>query len=187
MLNQKQRDVFDIVRNWSKRSVKNLSSISQSAIDSLHIFLTGNAGCGKLFLTKVLYQSLTKNFSYRNSELDKSKVLPLAPTGVAAINIDDTTIHSALNLLVGNFEKHLPALNDKTRSSLRNKFSEVKGIIIDEISMVFNDLLFHIHLRLLEIFGCPNSTPFAGLSIIVVGNLIQLPPSSSKTSLCRVQ
>ena len=28
MINQKQRDVFDIVHNWSKRSVKNLSSIS---------------------------------------------------------------------------------------------------------------------------------------------------------------
>ena len=28
MINQKQRDVFHIVHNWSKRSVKNLSSIS---------------------------------------------------------------------------------------------------------------------------------------------------------------
>ena len=60
MLNQKQRDLFDIVHNWSNQSVKNLLSISQSAIDPLHILLTGNAGCGKSFLTKILCQSLTK-------------------------------------------------------------------------------------------------------------------------------
>ena len=73
MLNQKQRDVFDIVHNWSKRSVKSLSSISQSAIDPLYIFLTINAWCGKSFLTKIFYQSLTKTLSYRNSELEKPK------------------------------------------------------------------------------------------------------------------
>ena len=63
MLNHMQIDAFDIVHNWSKRSVKNLSSMSQSAIDPLYIFLMGNAGCGKPFLTKILYQSLTKTFS----------------------------------------------------------------------------------------------------------------------------
>ena len=62
------------------------------------------------------------------------------------------------------------------RLSLKNKFSEVKAIIIDEISMVSNDLLYHIRLRLLETFGSPNNTPFAGLSIIVVGDFLQLPP-----------
>ena len=69
MLNQKQRDVFDIVHNWSKRSAKNLSSISQSAIDPLCISLKVNAGCEKSFLAKISYQSLMKTFSYRKSEL----------------------------------------------------------------------------------------------------------------------
>ena len=171
MLNQEQRDAFDIVHNWSKRSAKNLSSISQSAIDPLYTFLTGNAGFGKSFLTKILYHSLAKTFSYRNSELEKPKVLLLAPTGVAAINIYRTTIHSALHIPVGTFKKHLLALNDKMSwSSLRNKFSKVKAIIIDEISMVSNDL------QLVESFGCPNNTPFAGLSITVVGDFLQLPP-----------
>ena len=49
MLNQKQRDVFDTVHNWSKRSVKDFSSISQSTIDPLYIFLTVNAGCENHF------------------------------------------------------------------------------------------------------------------------------------------
>ena len=69
MLNQKQRDVFDIVHNWSKRSVKNLSSMSQGAIDPLYIFLKVNARCEKSFLARISYQSLMKTFSYRKSEL----------------------------------------------------------------------------------------------------------------------
>ena len=40
-----------------------------------------------------------KTFSYRNSELEKPKVLLLAPTGVAAINVDGA-IHSALHIPV---------------------------------------------------------------------------------------
>ena len=94
----------------------------------------------------------------------------LVVTGVVAINIDGTIIHSALHIPVGNFKNYLPALNDKMKSSLRNKLFEVKTIIIDKISIVCNDFLFDIHLRLLEIFGYPNNTPFAGLSIIVVGD-----------------
>ena len=66
------------------------------------------------------------------------------------------------------------------RLSLRNKFSEVKAIVIDEISMVSNDLLFHIHLGLLGTFGSQSNTPFAGLSIIVVGDFLQLPPVRAK-------
>ena len=105
----------------------------------------------------------------------------LAPNGAAAANIDGTTIHSALHIPVGNFKKHLPALNDKIRLPLKNKFSKVKPIIIDEISMVSNNLLsFQIHLRLLEIFVCPNNTPFAGLSISIVGDFLQLPPVRAK-------
>ena len=127
-------------------------------------------------MTKVLYQSLSKTFSYRNSELEKAKVLLLAPTGVAAINIGDTTIHTGLNIPVGCFGKHLPPLSDKMRSMLRNRLSEIKVLIIDEVSMVSNDLLLHIHLRLTEIFASKGNFPFAGITVIAVGDFLQLPP-----------
>ena len=146
------------------------------AIEPLHIFLTGNAGCGKSFLTKVLYQSLSEAFSYRNSELEKAKVLLLAPTDVGAINIGGTTIHTGLNIPVGSSGKHLPLLSDKMRSMLRNKLSEVKVLIFDEVSMVSNDLLLHIHLRLTEIFASKGNFPFAGFTVIAVGDFLQLPP-----------
>ena len=87
-------------------------------VKPLYIFLTGDAGCGKSFLIKLMYQSLTKVFSYGNVSLDKAKVLFMSPTAVAAINIDDTTIHTALNIPVGHFGKNAPSLSHKMRSTL---------------------------------------------------------------------
>ena len=136
-----------MAHGWAKKSVNKLFSLAPTAIVPLHNFLTGNAGCGKSFLTKVLYQSLFKTFSYRNSESEKAKVLLLAPTGVGAINIGGATIHTDLNIPVGCFGKHLSPLSDKMISMLRNRLSEVKVIIIDEVSMVPNYLSLHIHLR----------------------------------------
>lgn len=112
--------------------------VNIATYDPLYILFPGRAGCGKSFLTKLLYQPLTKALPYINSTLEKPKVLLVAPTGVASINIDGTTIHTALDIPVGHFEKKLPCLNDKMRSSLRNKLSDLKVIIIDEISMVSN-------------------------------------------------
>ena len=94
--NQKQHEPFDMVQNWAEKSIIIKSISYAQPLETLHIFLAGNAGCGKSFLMKVLYQSLTKILSYGIVSLDKPKVLLMAPTAVAAINIDGTTIHTAL-------------------------------------------------------------------------------------------
>ena len=60
--------------------------------------------------------------------------------------------------------------------SLRNHLSDLKVIIIDKISMVSSELLSYVHLHLNEIFGSVNNDPFAGITVIVVGDLLQLPP-----------
>ena len=46
--------------------------------------------------------------------------------------------------------------------------------------MVGNTALLHIHQRLKEIFGCSSAKLFAGISIIAVGDLYQLPPIKKK-------
>ena len=66
------------------------------------------------------------------------------------------------------------------RSSFRNRLSDINVIIIDEISMVSCDLLFHVHLWLAEILGSVNDQPFAGVSVITVGNFFQLPSVGGK-------
>ena len=46
--------------------------------------------------------------------------------------------------------------------------------------MVSNDLLFYVHLRLNEIFGSVNNEPFAGITVITVGDVFQLLPVGGK-------
>ena len=113
--------------------------------------------------------------------LDKPKVLLVAPTGVAAVNIDGTNIHTSSVIPIGRYGKNLPRLNDKKRSALRNKLCELRTLIIDEISMVSNLQLLYIHLRLVEIFGCSDNIPFAGITVIAVGDFYQLPPVQQRT------
>ena len=158
-----------------------MSSISQVEINPLHIYITGGAGTGKSHLVKTIYHTLTKIFSYRVMTLDKPEVLLVAPTGVAAVNINGTIIHTSLGIPVGRFGKYLPRLNDKKRFTLRNKLCELRVLIIDEISMVSNLTLLYIHLRLVEIFGCSDNVPFAGITVIAVGDFYQLPPVQQRT------
>ena len=108
-------------------------------------------------------------------QLHVVKVLLIAPTGVAAININGTTVNSALGIPPNN-KMDLPSLSSEKKCTLRNMYLELQAVIIDEISMISNVRLMQIHRRLCEIFGCGPDVKFANLSLIVVGDLLQLPP-----------
>ena len=181
-LNQKQREIFNVINRWARQTVQNRSSDTPVKIPPLRLFITDNAGTGKSFLIKTLYSSVSKTLNFRTSSVEKPKVLLLAPTGVAAINISGTTIHSGLGIPVECRGMHVPKLSDKKRCELRIKYEELKMIIIDEISMVSNKLMLYIHQRLVDIFGYSenSSVPFAGITMIFVGDLFQLPPVLQK-------
>ena len=172
-LNAKQRHIFDVTYSWTKTFVKCRNSKNVKELQPLYMFLTGEGGCGKSHLLKVVCLALTKLLLHKGGDPEKPRVLKLAPTGVAAINIDGTTIHSGLGIFNNN--ECFP-LSDKLKTSLRNKLSEVCVIIVDEISMVSNVMLLNVHTRLCEIFGVKNSIPFAGKLVIACGDLFQLPP-----------
>ena len=70
---------------------------------------------------------------------------------MAAINIDGTTINTAL-ATPKNTRDVLPAMTDQKGTQMRLLLSELKLIIIYEISMVGNTTLLHIHQRLKETF-----------------------------------
>ena len=108
---------------------------------------------------------------YNGGDLDKPRNVIVAPTGVAAENIDSTTIiHSGVGI---NYKEQFYPLNDYQKASLQNKISEVKLLIIDKISMVSQTVFYQINLRLIEIFGV--NKPLGGLSVIVSGDFHQLP------------
>ena len=131
-LNMKQREVFNFIHKWSRDYIKSLRCKVIKKVKSFHIFITGGAEVGKPYLIKTMFLSLNKILRYKGSDADKPRILLHAPTGVAAININGTTIHSGLGINVGS---KLYPLNDQQLAALRNKHSEFRLIIIDEISM----------------------------------------------------
>ena len=63
-INIEQKNDFDKIHGWAKSYIKNMSlGSAKTYIKPLHVFLTGNAGCGKSFLIKVICQVLTRTLS----------------------------------------------------------------------------------------------------------------------------
>lgn len=128
-----------------------------------HLFITGKAGTGKSTL-------LT---TYRNKLRDLGQELVvLAPTGVAALNVDGQTIHSFFNLAPNaTLDEAVAAAKRHRKKELFRGLSE---IVIDEISMVRSDLLDCIDVFLQTVRLSP--LPFGGVRMVFFGDLYQLPP-----------
>ena len=109
----------------------------------------------------------------------KCKIILAAPTGISAAGISGMTLHSALSLPIEHHGKmtYKPLTGPKLQQ-IQAYMRYVHCVIIDEISMVSNLTLLHIHLRLSEIFGNKgtNNNWFGSQNIIVFGDLLQLPP-----------
>lgn len=148
------------------------------------VFLTGKAGTGKSTFLKHL------------CEIVKKKFIVLAPTGIAAINANGSTIHSFFKL---PFRPMLPDDPDlslvngrifeffKYKKEHKKLIQEVELIIIDEISMVRADMVDCID-RILRVYSNNMRTPFGGKQLVFVGDVFQLEPvvtSDSKDILNR--
>ena len=124
------------------------------------IFVHGGAGSGKSTLIHWL--------------VEQGKIqICLAPTGLAALNINGQTIHKFFGFPpydVFNKDFVLESLPPQTSALLQHK----PTICIDEISMVRADLIDAIDRSLQQFYG--NSIPFGGCQMIFVGDLYQLPP-----------
>ena len=79
-------------------------------------------------------------------------MLILAPTGVASVNVNGTTVYSTFGL---PHRGKLFPLDRNTLAALRNKYTEVELIILDEILMVSKVMFYQMHC-LTEVFNLPN-------------------------------
>ena len=67
----------------------------------MYIFLSGSRGTGKSHLVKVIYYDISKTSLYHSKDPEKPSVLILGPTGISAVNIGGTVIHSGLGIKPG--------------------------------------------------------------------------------------
>ena len=122
---------------------------------------------------KMLSIMAEKRLRFSGQNPNYPNVLLAAPTGKAAHIIGGMTLHGAFTLDFA-LTQHT-SLSDKKLAKARDTLSNLKLIIIDEMSMVSSDTLYKIHQRLSEIhYGTDDL--FANIGIILVGDLLQLRP-----------
>ncbi|AEA42856.1 helix-turn-helix domain-containing protein [Fluviicola taffensis] len=143
------------------------------------VFLTGKAGTGKTTLLRKIVETTHKN------------TVIVAPTGIAALNAGGVTIHSFFQLPFSSFipdfiSEGLVQGNTKFESketlkrhfhfnkTRQNLIRNVELLIIDEVSMLRADLLDAIDWTLRNVRK--NNSPFGGLQVLFIGDLLQLPP-----------
>lgn len=124
-----------------------------------HVFLTGRAGTGK--------STLLQHFRTTT----RKRLVVLAPTGVAAVNVDGQTIHAFFGFGPGI----TPEKARRRASGKKPLYRNLQAIIIDEISMVRADLLDCID-QFLRVNGPRAGAPFGGVQLLFIGDLSQLPP-----------
>ncbi|GAA4694144.1 AAA family ATPase [Kocuria gwangalliensis] len=138
----------------------------EDALQRLHhgenVFLTGKAGTGKSTLIREFMAHTRRN------------VVVVAPTGIAALNVQGYTIHRLLSLYPGMTPEQV-----RTGKYFPGRFAqtlrELHTLIVDEASMVRADL-FDCLVAALERFGPKPGRKYGGVQLVLVGDLYQLPP-----------
>ena len=150
----------------SDKEIK-LSNEQQEALNLMlsgkNVFLTGEAGTGKSTILRKFREQCGKECVF------------LAPTGIAAINVAGSTLHSFFMLKPGLLtEDSLEDISNKSKKALIRK---TKVIVIDEISMVRSDIFNAVDMRLRSLADSRRKDkPFGGKQLILVGDFFQLPP-----------
>ena len=165
------KDTNKIVRNPNVGLPEDFE-LSQEFIDAFNliestrrnVYLTGDAGTGKSTFLKYLVANT------------KKKVVVLAPTGVAALNVGGQTIHSFFGLPPTFIQE-----SDARRVSHGKRYliNALDTVIIDEASMLRADLMDAVDYAL-RLNRDKMHIPFGGVQIVLIGDLHQLPPVIDK-------
>ena len=133
-----------------------------SAIRDGHgiIFVSGRAGTGKSRLIR-----------YLGRMPGGRRQVVAAPTGIAALSLGASTIHTLFRLPVGVIDT---ASLDPAEVAGMPVLRRMTRLVIDEVSMVRADVMDAIDLRLRQ--ARDTDIPFGGVQVVLVGDFLQLPP-----------
>ena len=158
--------------------------------------LLGTAGTGKTTTLKAFLSELRRRAEDEELEEDRCrfKVHVGAYTGVAASNVGlgARTLHDLFQLAkVNEASGRLKDLEESDMKAFAEDMEGLELLVIDEMSMVSRVVLAQIQQRLrewrLHVGGPRNEAlaelPFAGVSVILAGDMGQLPPVAVSPSL----
>ena len=155
------KEVFDAVTEKAPAKVHpTYRNILKAIAQGRNIFLTAPGGCGKSFFLNQLSRVLS------------DRITLTATTGVAALGINGTTLHSALGLGLGN--KPVKNLLQSLNAYKLDFLNRIEILAIDEVSMLSGELLDKCN-EFLKLARMDNR-PFGGIQVILIGDFCQLPP-----------
>jgi ATP-dependent exoDNAse (exonuclease V) alpha subunit len=149
--------------------INDLSDKQQKVIELFlqgkNLFISGGAGCGKSYLLNFL----KRNFANNGLEITAS-------TGISAVNIGGSTIHSWAGIGLANqpIEQIIENIFLPKFSKVRRKIIKTKTLAIDEISMISREVLEILDQVFRAVRG--NEKPMGGMQMLFFGDFLQLPP-----------
>lgn len=152
MLNKEQKNVLKILESGK------------------NVFLTGRAGTGKSYIL---------NYYIKSCKESGKNILMTAPTGIAALNIDGVTMHSAFSIPIPAFGHY----DFEIKPSQIKLALAADIIIIDEISMCRSDVFEYFYFCMKKVKEEKGAFP----QIIVCGDFYQLPPVVKQDEINRLK
>jgi hypothetical protein len=169
-LDKMQRYVLSVGLGYAKALVKARKGESVAPTPPVMI-VHGGAGSGKSRVIKPLSEWMQEILQQKGDNPENPQVVLTSFSGAAASNINGQTLHSMFGLKFGT---KFVSLADQQRDITRCRFSNLKAVIIDEVSMVPADILYIVDLKLREITQL--NKPFGGVAFFLFGDLFQLRP-----------
>ena len=145
-LSEKQLEAYNLVMNGK------------------NILLTGEAGSGKSFVIKQIYNSLKYKYN----------IVITSTTGISASIINGVTLHSYLGIGLGTLDASDLFVKISKNFFMFKRWKDIDILVIDEISMLSCELFDKLEILARSLRQ--SSLPFGGIQLILSGDFFQLPP-----------
>ncbi|CAF4251337.1 unnamed protein product [Rotaria socialis] len=141
--------------------------------NQLLMCVPGCGGTGKSQLIRAIT-------NYFQATMRRKMLRKLAPTSIAAAEIDGLTIHSFLGESRKNSKKRQVRTFRPGDTKLENEWRHVKYLIIDEMSMLGLSLLARLNRIVKTAKHINTDVPFGGINVIFFGDYLQYSPVLDK-------
>jgi ATP-dependent DNA helicase PIF1 len=160
--------------------------IIETALEEKSVFFTGSGGTGKSFMIALLIEAIKQKFPHK-------EIAKTAATGIVALNMTGSTLHSFAGVQLGNGTIDENILRVRRNKGAVQRWIETDVLIIDEISMIDAELFNKLD-AVARCFRSQRSQdengntrhnnrnahlPFGGMQLLVSGDFMQLPPVSN--------